>query len=191
MDYREKPDRIQKLNAGMNNGPVAFILSDISACTTTTVPKATINPASTPRAISRGDEQICRTKPKSLLEKLERVSDTWDDFKESRNRRAIYRYLRVVYDLVGEYQRKRRTVRLARRAYKYIGLPFDRNADVFATVIRGTSGGEVDNKTISKWSRALRFVAKSKKARTPLKQFMLRMGGVNVCASLYAKSFGR
>jgi hypothetical protein len=137
------------------------------------------------------DHLSSRNKPESLVEKLQRVSDAWDDFKESRRRDAIYWYLRAVYDLVMEYRRKGRPKRLSRRAYRYIGLPFDKSADVFAAVIRGTSGGELDNKTISKWSRALRFVAERKKPHVPLKTFVKRMGGVNACANEYAKLFGR
>ena len=119
-----------------------------------------------------------------------RVADARDDFTESRRRDAIYWYLRLAYDLVVEYRRKRQTTRLSRRAYKYIGLPFDESADVFAAVIRGTSGGEVDNKTISKWSRALRFVAERKRPQMPLKAFVKKMGGINACADEYAKHFG-
>jgi hypothetical protein len=54
----------------------------------------------------------------------------------------------------------------------------------------GNSGG-ADNKTISKWARALRYVARCKKPGTPLKAFMTEAGGVNACANLYARYFGR
>ena len=36
----------------------------------------------------------------------------------------------------------------------------------------------MDNKTISKWARALRYVAHCKKPRTPLKRFMKKMGAL-------------
>jgi len=49
----------------------------------------------------------------------------------------------------------------------------------------------VDRKTVSKWSRALRFVAARKRPQSSLKRFMKKMGGVNACAGLYAKHFGR
>ena len=161
--------------------------SDDGACRRANVLEATVNPASIRRAVAL--EKASREKPKSLLEKFNKIADAWDDFKESRRRDAIYWYLRAAYDLVMEYRRKRRTKRLSRRAYKYIGLPFDKSADVFAAVIRGTSGGEVDNKTISKWSRALRFVAKRKKPQIPLKAFVKNIGGINACADKYAKDF--
>jgi len=70
------------------------------------------------------------------------------------------------------------------------GLPFDKNADPFTAVVRCTSDN-IDSKIISKCARALRYVARSKEPRMPLKTFMKEAGGVNACAGLYAKYFGR
>jgi hypothetical protein len=51
-----------------------------------------------------------------------------------------------------------------------------------AAVIRFTSGGATDNKTISKWVRALRYVACCNVRPSELKTFMKEAGGVNACA---------
>jgi hypothetical protein len=83
------------------------------------------------------------------------------------------------------------TNRLLRHAFDFADLPFENNADPFAAVIRCASGGGVDNKTISKWSRALRYVARSKERGCGLRTFMKEAGGINACANLYAKRFGR
>jgi hypothetical protein len=128
---------------------------------------------------------------KSLRQKLGDVCDAWDDFQESRDRDAVYRYLRAVFSIVKHYNGRRRTKRLMRRAFKFAGLPVDMNADPFAVVIRCTCDSKADNKTISKWSRALRYVARVKKPRHPLTTFMKNRGGVNACAERYAKYFGR
>ena len=81
--------------------------------------------------------------------------------------------------------------RLLRQAFKFANLPFDRNADPFTVVIRFTSDDNLDNKTISKWSRALRYVARVKKPRHPLRTFMKNRGGINGCAALFAEQLGR
>jgi hypothetical protein len=128
---------------------------------------------------------------KSLRQRLGDVCDAWDDFQESRDRDAVYRYLRAVFSIVKHYNGRRRTKRLMRRALKFAGLPVDMNADPFAVVIRCTCDSKADNKTISKWSRALRYVARVKKPRHPLTTFMKNRGGVNACAERYAKYFGR
>jgi hypothetical protein len=126
--------------------------------------------------------------PKARLRpRLEKVAHAWDDFQASRARDAVYGYLEAVFAIVAHYRMRRRTNKLLRHAFKFADQPLDKNADPFAAVIRCTCGGAADNKTISKWARALRYVAHCKKPRTRLKTFMKKAGGVNTCADLYAR----
>jgi hypothetical protein len=125
---------------------------------------------------------------KSIRQRLGDVRNAWDSFQEDRARDGIYRYLGAVFWIVKDWSGRSRTRKLVRRAYKFAGvLPVDMNADPFAVVVRCTCEHAVDNKTISKWSRALRFAAKFKKPRVRLKSFMKDRGGINGCASLWAK----
>jgi hypothetical protein len=156
--------------------------------------------------ITRGDAQLARqsnlaaihprqnrdrTSKTSMRDRLANVSDACVDFEECRDRDAVYKYLSAVYGLVRRYEGRGRTKRLVRRAFRYARLPVDTNSDPFAVVIRATCDREkIDNKVISKWSRALRYVAKFKKG-TPLKTFIKNRGGINACAALYARVFGR
>jgi hypothetical protein len=82
---------------------------------------------------------------------------------------------------------RRRTNRLLRHAFEFADLPLDKNADPFTAVIRCTCGGAANDKMISKWARALRYVAQRKDPSTQLKAFMMEAGGVNACAARYAK----
>jgi hypothetical protein len=126
-----------------------------------------------------------------LRRRLVMVCNAWDDFQECRRRDAVYGYLKAVFALVVDCKGRRRTKRLLRRAFQFAGLPLDKNADPFAAVIRCTSERNVDNKTISKWARALRYVAHCKRPRTPLKTFIQKLGGINACAERYAIYLGR
>jgi len=128
---------------------------------------------------------------KSIRQRLGDVCNAWDDFQETRDRDAVYGYLRAVFSIVQHYNGRHRTKKLMRRAYKFAGLRVDTSADPFAVIIRSTCEHKLDNKTISKWSRALRYVARVKKPRHPLMTFMKNRGGVNACAERYAKYFGR
>jgi hypothetical protein len=128
---------------------------------------------------------------KSLRQRLGDVCNAWDDFQECRARDAVYGYLRAVFSIVKHYNGRRRTKKLIRRAFKFSGLPIDTNANPFAVIIRCTCEHKLDNKTISKWSRALQYVARVKKPRHPLTTFMKNRGGVNACADRYARYFGR
>jgi hypothetical protein len=103
----------------------------------------------------------------------------------------VYGYLTAVFDTVMHYKVRRKTNKLLRQAFKFADLPFDKSVDYFTAVIRCTCDYSADNKTISKWARALRYVAHCKEPSNQLKTFMKEAGGVNACADLYAKCCGR
>jgi hypothetical protein len=96
-----------------------------------------------------------------------------------------------VFDLVMHYKVRRRTTRLLRHAFKFADRPFNKNADLFTAVIHCTCGNTLDAKTISKYARALRYASRRKEPDMRLKTFMKEAGGVNACATLYAKQLGR
>jgi hypothetical protein len=144
----------------------------------------------TGRSRSR-DEPAGKTSKARLRRRLEKIREAWDDFQTSRARDAVYGYLAAVFAIVEHYKVRRRTNKLLRYAYEFAGLPFDKHADPFTAVIRCSCDDEIDSKTISKWARALRYVAHCKGPRTRLKTFMKQVGGVNACADKYARYFGR
>ena len=141
-----------------------------------------------PKAIWRLDHEARRSRPARWLEK---VSNAWDEFQASRARDAVYGYLETVFGIVEHYRTRRRTNKLLRHAFEYADQPFDKGTEPFTAVIRCTCGGDADNKSISKWARALRYAGLRRKPGTPLKAFMTEAGGVNACADQYARCFGR
>jgi hypothetical protein len=144
-----------------------------------------------PRALRRPHRRAkSRTTKARLRRWLEKVRRAWGGFQASRARDAVYGYLQAVLEIVEHDKVRRRTNKLLRYAFEFAEQPFDKNADPFTAVIRCTCGGAADNKTISKWARALRYVAQCKEPRTALKAFMTEAGGVNACAAQYAKYFG-
>jgi hypothetical protein len=106
------------------------------------------------------------------------------EFQASRARDAVYDYLGAVFAIVMHYRVRRRTTRLLRHALEFANLPL-------TAVIRCTCGDGANNKMISKWSRALRYVARFKERESGLRTFMKEAGGINARANLYAKHFGR
>jgi hypothetical protein len=124
-------------------------------------------------------------------QQLEKIRTAWEDFQGSRVRDAVYGYLTAVFDTVMHYKVRRKANKLLRQAFKFADLPFDKSVDYFTAVIRCTCDYSADNKTISKWARALRYVAHCKEPSNQLKTFMKEAGGVNACADLYAKCCGR
>jgi hypothetical protein len=141
------------------------------------------------RALRRSHQEA-RTPNARLARWLEKVHRASGEFQGSRRRDAVYEYLAAVFAIVTHYKVRRRTTRLLRHAFEFANLPFDRDADAFSALIRCTCGNAVDSKTISKWSRALRYVAFCKKSDTDLKKFMKRAGGINSCAAQYVQRKG-
>jgi hypothetical protein len=136
--------------------------------------------------------QSKRKTPKARLRQwLEKVHRAWGDFQAHRRRDAVYEYLAAVFAIVIHYKVRRRTTKLLRHAFKFAHRPFEENADPFKSIIRCTSDRDIDNKTVSKYARALRYAARRKEPDMPLRTFMKEAGGVNACANLHAKHFGR
>ena len=140
------------------------------------------------RNYDRAERKIPRS---TVGRQLANIREAWDTFQANRTRDAVYGYLHSVFAVVEHYKMRRRTRRLLRHAFELANLPFDNSADPFAAVIRCTCDDEIDSKTISKWARALRYVAHCKAPQMRLKKFMKKAGGVNACADLYARYFGR
>ncbi len=148
--------------------------------------------ASFPRPLFRANHEVKRETPRARLRRrIEALHDTWHKFQSNRARDGVYRYLEAVFAIVEHYKGRRKTKALLRHAFRLADLPFDKNAEAFAAVIRCTCDRSVDDKAISKWSRALRYVAYCEVPSTALKAFMKEAGGVNACANRYARYYGR
>jgi len=155
-------------------------------------PDVVARPTTVRRPLFRGNhEAIVETPGTRLRRRLGKVRAAWEEFQASRARDAVYGYLEKVYAIVEHYAVRRKTNCLLRQAFKVAGLPFDKNADPFAAVIRCTCEGRVDNKTISKWSRALRYVAYCEVPSASLKAFMKEAGGINASAARFARYYGQ
>jgi hypothetical protein len=122
----------------------------------------------------------------SMSRKLAALSTAYVKVQRSRRRDAIYPYLRRVFHLVRRYRLKRRLRKLLRQACVYADIKYNKRGDAFAVILRCSSDGALDGKTISCMSRALRYVDQTKPRDQPLRSFMKARGGINGCAAEYA-----
>jgi len=196
---REEGSKAKQISAVITSGePAVSVIgnlpktSDRGDARISAAPAVVAKPASVLAAFGRPGHQVGNETPEARLRRrLKKVCQAWGAFQESRARDAVYRYLGAVFGIVVHYKVRRKTDRLLRHAFEFADLPLDKNADSFAAVIRCTSDDTVDSKTISKWARALRYVAYCLVPRTQLKAFMKEAGGVNACADRYARYYGR
>jgi hypothetical protein len=201
-DYSKWLRRVREGEAQAKQGPTTFISEGLVAAEigdqTAKSDGIWPNPKLTNRTMSSSKPlRLLHRAPKSkappirIRRRLEKVRCAWDTFQETRDRDAVYDYLEAVFAVVIHYKVRRKTKKLLRHAFKFAGLPIDKNADPFTAVIRCTSGDDVDSKAISKWARALRYFARCKAPGTRVKTSMKRVGAVNACADGYAKQCAR
>jgi hypothetical protein len=126
---------------------------------------------------------------RAIRDDLAEVAAAWGEMQSTRKRDGVYLFLQAVYDLVGEWERRGRADRKARRALRARDLKAPKYPEPYAAVIACTSNADI--KARSKWARALQFVCWYNCHRKPLKEFIKSKGGINGCASLFARRLGR
>ena len=120
----------------------------------------------------------------ALKANLLRLQNEWEAVQASRDRGAIYQYLSAVFETVTSWAKEGRAINRAHRALHLRGHKSVREPEPFAAIIYCTADrGKVDDRTRSKWSRALRFAAAFKSLDEPLRDFIKRKGGINKCAA--------
>ena len=128
----------------------------------------------------------------ALIANLLRLQNVWEAVQASRDRDAIYGYLTAVFELVMWWDHEGKAVDRARRALHLRRYSSARQPEPFAAVIFCTTDpAKIDDRTRSKWSRVLRYAAEYKDLNEPLAGFIKRKGGINKCASRFARGVGR
>ena len=128
----------------------------------------------------------------ALQANLLRLQNEWESVQASRDRNAIYQYLAAVFELVTWWAKEGRAVNRAHRVLHVRGQNSVREPEPFAAVILCTSNpAKVDERMRSKWSRVLRYAAEFKALDEPLRDFVKRKGGINKCATRFARRLGR
>jgi hypothetical protein len=123
---------------------------------------------------------------------LLRLQNGWDTYQASRDRDAVYGYLAAVFELVSWWAKEGKAVNRACRALHLRGYSSVKEPEPFASVIRSTSDPDkVDDRARSKWSRVLRYAAEYKDLDEPLRNFIKRKGGINKCATRFARRGAR
>lgn len=121
---------------------------------------------------------------------LRRLENEFETYKSTRDRDAIYPFLTAIYELVSCWDLEGIAVVCARRALRLRGRrPIPKNVEPFAAVIRSIAP-QLDYRTVSKWSRTLRYAAKYDTCGS-LTDFIRRKGGINRCTTRYARCLRR
>jgi hypothetical protein len=102
----------------------------------------------------------------------------------SRSRFAFYDYLAVVFELYVQLRRTKRAKRAATLIARLFGLRNHKRSHPIRVILDATS--TTDDKTRSRWSRALRYAWRERKTWTDLGSFLRDNGGPAGCADQFA-----
>ena len=128
---------------------------------------------------------------KALERTLVRLESEWEEYRSTRDRNAVYQYLTAVFEVVTWWEYTGKAIEYSRRALAMRGHHLKQTKmEPFAAVIL-CSAKAVDEKTISKWTRVLRYAAEYKDLGESLQDFIQRKGGINSCAARYTRRLGR
>jgi hypothetical protein len=123
---------------------------------------------------------------------LETIKHSWKRFQRSRDRDAVYGFLTEVFELVAWWTAEKKPISRAARILRGCGIAVPDEIEPFAVVVLAVAAPtSLDKRTISKWSRVLRYAAKCKGLAQPLDEFVKERGGLNECAAGYARQLGR
>jgi hypothetical protein len=95
-----------------------------------------------------------------------------------------------VFELVAWWEFENKGDERAARALDLKKITCRRVREPYAAVILASiNPWTVDKRTVSKWSRALRFAAACKPHKKRLRFFIKSKGGINACATAYSRRF--
>src|SRR5664280_840848 len=118
---------------------------------------------------------------------LERLREVSKRTFSSGDRMAVQAFLGAIFNQVSRWQAEDRLEEELYRLLDSLKAPVPlKIGEAFAVVIYCTAP-HVDQKSRSKWARALRFAAANKPNDESIKKFFKRKGGINACASSYAQ----
>ena len=125
----------------------------------------------------------------SIEAELAEMDRAWRKYRSINDRDAVYIYLASVFKVVMRWRFLDCAQKKSRAALRLKLNPPQMNAEPFAMVIFCTSDPNItDAKIRSKWSRVLRYAARTKPASQRLPDFIKSHGGINECARKFARS---
>jgi hypothetical protein len=149
----------------------------------------TYHPGKPPEAGSRAKNgrQALPLKKSRLSSELEALRAISKRTFSSGNRMAVQPFLGSIFNQVSRWETEDRLEEGLYRLLDSLQAPVPlKIGEAFAVVIYCTAP-HLDKKSRSKWSRALRYAAANKPDDESIKKFLKRKGGINACASRYAR----
>jgi hypothetical protein len=138
------------------------------------------------------DRNVLDPEIRKVQRQIDKVDKRFRKFQSQRSRDLVFIYLGAVFKLASFWIRRGRSKKFIRACLQVSKPSLKLKPEVFAIAIFATSDGEeLDAKTRSKWSRALRYVQIEKPKSETVRAFMKRHGGINGCAAEFTDRLRR
>ena len=125
---------------------------------------------------------------KELGQDIARVKKAWKKYQRSHRRNAVYRFLSAVFEIAALWQADGHAASRAQRALINERCKAPRSLDPFsALMVIAADPSAIDDRTLAKWSRALKYAAGRKPPSTTLTKFIRAKGGINDCAARFTR----
>jgi hypothetical protein len=142
---------------------------------------------SEPGSRAKIKEQTLPLKQSRFSSELKRLRAVSKRTLSSGSRMAVQKFLGAIFNQVYRWESEDRLEEELYRLLDSVKPPVPlKIGEAFAVVIYCTAP-HVDQKSRSKWARALRYAAANKPDDETIKKFIKRNGGINACASNYAQ----
>jgi hypothetical protein len=146
--------------------------------------------SSEPASHAKIKRQALALKQSRFLVELERLRAVSKRTFSSDNRMAVQTFLGAIFDQVSQWEVEDRLEEELYRLLDSLKAPVPLKIGEAFSVLIYCTAPQVDQKSRSKWARALRYAASNKPDDESIKMFIKREGGINACASRYAE-YGR
>jgi hypothetical protein len=133
------------------------------------------------------NEHTFALKQSRFLSELEALRTVSKRTFSSDDRMAVQTFLGAIFNQVLRWQAEDRLEEELYRLLDTLKAPVSLKIGEAFSVVIYCIAPHVDQKSRSKWARALRFAAATKPEDETIKQFIKRKGGINACASRYAQ----
>jgi hypothetical protein len=118
---------------------------------------------------------------------LDQLRSIAENCLESGQRDAIYLYFNALHNTVSKWEQAGTVEASLHECLGGLKRPVRLNyGEAYAILIYCSCPG-VDDKTRSKWARALRYADEHKRNEETIASFITRKGGINACTALYAR----
>ena len=139
------------------------------------------------RLFTKNKRKVLPLKRSRLSSELEKLKAISKQTFSSGNRMNVRPLLGAIFNQVYRWEAEDRLEEGLYRLLDSLKAPVPlRIGEAFAVVIYCIAP-RVDQKSRSKWARALRYAAANKPDDESIKSFFKRNGGINACASRYAE----